>query len=172
MDIGRKTVGWTATLVLAAATAAAAGGQRQKTPQGGHIVTRTRLVALYTDLETQLATAAQKSDTARLAQLLTDDFEKWTPEPPGDPIPREDWMAAYHPAAFSVSQMSVRAFGDTEIASFLLRQKATYGDKDASGEFFVIDVWRREGNTSRLASRYISRVARTPAPPASSSGKR
>lgn len=142
-----------------------AGGQRQKAQ--GHAVTRTRLVAFYSELEGQLASAAQKNDSAKLAQLLTDDFEQWSPEPPGDPVPREDWIAAYRPATFSTHQMAVRTFGEAEVASFVLRQKATFADKDASGEFFVVDVWRREGNTSRLASRYISRVAKTSVPPAS-----
>ncbi len=151
-------------LALALVPAASAGGQRQRTQN--HPATRTRLVALYSDLEAQLATAAQKSDSTKLQQLLTDDFEQWTPEPPGDPILREDWMSAYHPTSFSTHQMAVRAFGETEIASFVLHQKAAFGDKDASGEFFVVDVWKREGNTSRLASRYISRPVKTAAPSA------
>ena len=166
MTAGGKTIA-RMVVVLALASSVMAGGQRQRTQN--HMVTRTRLVALYSDLESQLATAAQKADTARLQQLLTDDFEQWSPEPPGDPVPREDWIAAYHPTSASTHQMAVRSFGDIEIASFVLHQKATFADKDASGEFFVVDVWRREGNTSRLASRYISRTPKTPAsstPPA------
>ncbi len=157
-------------LVILAMASALAGSPRQKSP--GRAVTRTRLVTLYSDLESQLAAAAQKSDNAKLAQLLTDDFEQWSPEPPGDPIPREDWMAAYHPTSFSISQMAVRAFGDTDVASFVLRQRSVFGEKEVSGEFFVVDVWRREGSVSRLASRYISRVGKTGAPSTSPSGKR
>ncbi len=166
-------VGMTAlrtAMVLALVSAAAAGGQRPKTPN--HPVTRTRLVALYSELEAQLAAAAERGDSAKLQQMLADDFEQWTPEPPGDPIPREDWVAAYHPTSFSTHQMAVRTFGDTEIASFVAHQKAAFADKEASGEFYVVDVWRREGNTSRLASRYISRTKTGAAPPATASGKR
>ncbi len=159
----------TALIILAVALRAPARSPRQKPSR---VVTRTRLVALYSDLESQLAAAAQKSDKAKLEQLLTDDFEQWSPEPPGDPVPREDWMAAYHPTSFSTSQMAVRAFGDTDVASFVLRQRGTFGEKDANGEFFVVDVWRREGNSSRLASRYISRVGKTSGPSSSPSGKR
>ncbi len=154
-----RAAGKAIAVILALMSTAAAGGQRQRTQN--HLATRTRLVALYTDLEAQLEAAAQNSDSAKLEQLLTDDFEQWSPEPPGDPVPREDWMAVYHPISFSTHQMAVRAFGDTEIASFVLRQKAAFGDKDANGEFFVVDVWKREGNTSRLASRYICRYVRT-----------
>ncbi len=161
MSAGGKTIAWM-VVVLVLASPAMAGGQRQRTQN--HLVTRTRLVALYSDLESQLATAAQKADTVRLQQLLADDFEQWSPEPPGDPIAREDWIAAYHPSSFSTHQMAVRTFGDTEIASFVLHQKGVFADKDASGEFFVVDVWRREGNTSRLGSRYISRSAKTGIP--------
>ncbi len=127
---------------------------------------RTRLVALYTDLETQLATAAEKGDSAKLAQLLADDFEQWSPEPPGDPVPREDWMAAYHPTSFNTSQMAVRAFDNVEVTSFVLHQKGTFGDKELAGEYFVVDVWKREASGSRLASRYISRYLKTSPPPA------
>lgn len=161
-----------AAVILAMVLGAAASGQRQKTTQGGRVVTRTRLVALYSDLESQLAAAAQKSDSAKLQQMLTDDFEQWSPEPPGDPIPREDWMAAYHPTSFSASQMAVRTFGNVEIASFVLHQKGAFADKEASGDFFVVDVWKREGNTSRLASRYISRIGKTTVPSTSPTGKR
>ena len=167
-----EAAGKTIAVVLALAVCAAAGGQRQKTTQGGHAVTRTRLVALYSDLESQLIAAAQKNDTAKLAQMLTDDFEQWSPEPPGDPMPREDWMANYRPTSATTSQMAVRAFGETEIASFVLRQKAAFGDRDVSGEFYVVDIWKREGNTSRLASRYISRLGKTAATAAAPSGKR
>jgi Domain of unknown function (DUF4440) len=166
MSAGGKTIA-RMVVVLVLASFAMAGGQRQRTQN--HPVTRTRLVALYSDLEGQLATAAEKADTARLQQLLADDFEQWSPEPPGDPILREDWIAAYHPASVSTHQMAVRTFGDTEIASFVLHQKGAFADKDASGEFFVVDVWRREGNTSRLASRYISKspkIGVQSAPPA------
>ncbi|HVP42117.1 MAG TPA: nuclear transport factor 2 family protein [Terriglobales bacterium] len=157
-------------IILAVALSAPAGGSRQKSQP--RVVTRTRLVALYSDLESQLAAAAQKGDKARLEQLLSDDFEQWSPEPPGDPIPREDWMAAYHPTSFTTSQMAVRAFGDTDVASFVLHQKGAFGDKDLSGDFFVVDVWRREGNAPRLASRYISKSSKWSAPSASPTGKR
>jgi len=155
--------------LLASATAQRARG---KPPTGGRIATRTRLVALYSDLEAQLASAAQKQDRAKLEQLLGDDFEQWSPEPPGDPVPREDWMAGYHPVSFGTRQVAVRAFPDMDVVSFVLRQQAKFGDNDASGDFFVVDVWRHEGTGQKLASRYISRAAKASVQPASPSGKR
>jgi len=155
--------------LLGSATAQRASG---RPPAGGRIVTRTRLVALYSDLEAQLAAAAQKQDRAKLEQLLGDDFEQWSPEPPGDPVPREDWLAAYHPTSAATRQMAVRAFPDTDVVSFVLRQQAKFGENEASGDFFVVDVWRHEEKGQKLASRYISRAAKTVVPSASPSGKR
>ncbi len=142
-----------------------------QTPRG-HVVTRTRLVALYSDLERQVGTAAQNQDQARLGQLLADDFEQWGPEPPGDPVPREEWTTTYRPSSFSTRQMAVRAFSDVDVVSFVLRQKATVGEKDSNGDFFVVDVWRHEGNTAKLSARYISKAVENHAPPASPSVKR
>ncbi len=155
--------------LLGTATAQKASG---KAPAGGRVVTRTRLVALYTDLEAQLAAAAQKQDHPKLEQLLGDDFEQWSPEPPGDPVPREDWIAAYHPTNAGTRQMAVRAFPDTDVVSFVLHQQGTFGDNEASGDFFVVDVWRHEEKGAKLSSRYIARVPKTRVQPAPPTGKR
>jgi len=152
---------------------ASAGAQpsRGRTPAAGRTPTRTRLVAQYYELEKQLATAAQNQDQARLEQLLDDDFEQWGPEPPGDPISRDDWKAAYRPTSFGTRQMAVRAFSDTDIVSFVARQKGTFGDREMIGDCFVVDVWRHEGNSARLAARYIAKAPEIRTQPASPPGK-
>ena len=67
-------------------------GQGQTAPRvsTGRVVTKTRLVALFSDLETQLLQAEQARDEPTLNRLLGDDFEVWTPELSGDPIPRDN----------------------------------------------------------------------------------
>lgn len=162
----------TTLLLIAAMTATAAAHSPRQKGHGGHVVTRTRLVAQYSDLEAQLASAAQKGDSAKLSQMLADDFEQWSPEPPGDPISREDWMAGYHPTSFSMSQMAVRDLGETEVASFILHQRGMFAEKDAGGDFFVVDVWRREGNRSRLAARYLTRAPRAAVSPTAAPARR
>ena len=161
-----------AALICALLGSAAAQKASGKAPAGGRVVTRTRLVALYSDLEAQLAAGAQKQDRTKLDQLLADDFEQWSPEPPGDPVPREDWLTAYHPSGASTRQMAVRAFPDLDVASFILRQQGKFGDSDFNGDFFVVDVWRHEGKGQKLASRYISRTPKASAQPAPPAAKR
>ena len=144
-------------LVLTLTVGAAGQPSHGKNHAPGRLPTRTRLVSLYTDLEKQLATAAESQDQAKLDQLLDDDFEQFGPEPPGDPIPKDDWTTAYRPNSFLPRQMAVRAFTDTDVVSFVAHQKGTFGDKELGGDYFVVDVWRHEGNVSKLAVRYMSR---------------
>ena len=159
-------------LVLSLAVVAAGQPPHGKNHAPGRLPTRTRLVSLYTDLEKQLAAAAETQDQAKLDQMLDDDFEQWGPEPPGDPIPKDDWKTAYRPTTFLPRQMSVRAFTDTDVVSFVAHQKGTFGDKEIGGDFFVIDVWRHEGAASKLAVRYISRTAESRVAPSSPPVKR
>ncbi len=159
-------------LSLTLTLAAVAQPQHGKNHAPGRAPTRTRLVYLYTDLEKQLANAAEMQDQVKLDQLLDDDFEQWGPEPPGDPIPRDDWQNAYRPTSFTPRQMAVTAFSDTDVVSFVAHQKGTFGDKELGGDYFVVDVWRHEGNTSKLAARYISRTTESRVQPASPGVKR
>ena len=159
-------------LVLTLTLAAMAQPPRGKNHAPGRVPTRTHLVSLYTDLEKQLASAAEGQDQAKLDQLLDDDFEQWGPEPPGDPVPRDDWKTSYHPTTFAPKQMAVRAFTDTDVVSFVAHQKGSFADKELGGDYFVVDVWRHEGNTFKLATRYVSKTTEPHFQPASPSGKR
>jgi len=49
------------------------------------IITKTRLVAICSDLENQLFQAVQSKDRAGLDSILAEDFQLWTPNPPGRP---------------------------------------------------------------------------------------
>jgi len=131
------------------------------------IMTATRQVTLFTGLEKQVLEGIQKKDKSSLQQLLADDFEIWTPN--GDPISLEDWLPAilgkYNLKSFRISQMSVRDFGDTVVVKFMRSQKAAFQGKDDSGEYFVVDVWRKAGEGWKLSDRYVSRIKAAVLPP-------
>lgn len=130
------------------------------------VVTTTRLVAEYSDL-----------DEAALNKFLSDDFEQWTPTPPGDPVPREDWtraaMTSFALQSFQVRQMAVRMTGETAVASFVQDQHATCNGRDCSGSHFIVDLWQRHNNVAQLLVRYDSgKLAQQPPPsPPKPSGK-
>jgi len=55
--------------------------QNQVAP--GRVVITTRLVAIFSELESNVLTALQKKDGAALDKLLSDEFQVWTADPPG-----------------------------------------------------------------------------------------
>ena len=137
------------------------------------IVTATRQVTLFTGLEKQVLEGIQKKDESSLKQLLADDFEIWTPN--GDPIALEDWLPVvlgkkYSLKSFRINQMSVRDFEDTVVVKFMRSQKAAFQGKDDSGEYFVVDVWRKAGDSWKLSDRYVSKI-RAAALPSKPAGK-
>ena|SRR5947209_14348723 len=131
-----------------------------KPPLAPKIMTATRQVTLFTGLEKQLLAGIQKKDQAALKGLLADDFEIWMPN--GDAIATEDWLPGvlgkFNLKSFRISQMSVRDFGDTAIVKFMRSQKADFQGKDESGEYFVVDVWRKAGDSWQLSDRYVSKT--------------
>ena len=125
-------------------------------PSGGipsrppRIVTRTRTVAIFSDLEQQLMEARRKHDRATLEKLTADDFEVRQSSTP-NPVPREEWLQEQARGAllgdFHPSDMAVHLYNDrTAVVNFF------YGA--GTVRFFVVDVWNKDGETWRLSVRY------------------
>lgn len=165
------------TLGCALALLAAPLPAQQPAPQAGgtRIVTMTRPMAIFSELENQLVRAAQKKDDAALQALLSEDCNLWTPAPPGDPMPREDWIAAlqhHPPRSFRMRQLAVQTFGDTNVVSFVASELRQSKGKEQTTDHFVVDVWIRKGDTWQLAARYLSPVNGSAYAPAKPTGKR
>ena len=146
-------------------TAAQEPAQPKLTPR---IITATKQVTLFTGLETQLLQAVQKKDHAALGVLLGDDFE--IAMPGADPLPGDDWedsvMAKdFILKSFVIRQMSVADLGDAAIVKFDRLQQATLKGENQSGEFFVVDLWKKSGDTWKLANRYVAQVRTRPLTP-------
>ena len=142
----------------------------QTTPKSGpgRIVTVTRLVAMFSDLESQWLTAVQQKDESTLKRLLAEDFQVWTPTPPGDPVSREDWLKhvlAERVESFHIRQMAVRSLNDdTALASFVLSETVERAGKATRRDFFVVDVWRKNNDNWQVTDRYVSSIASAPHP--------
>jgi len=132
------------------------------------IVTRTRLVSIFSGMENQFFGDVQKKDKAALTQLVTDDFAIWMPNETGDPFPLDDWLESiatdYNLKSFKITHMAAHDFGEVVLVKFEVNQKADVKGKEESGEYFVVDAWLKTGDSWKLSDRYISRFAATPSP--------
>lgn len=141
------------------------GLQKQEEHATGRIMTRTRLVSVLLQLERQLYAGIQNKDKAAITALLDDEFEIWTPNGTGDPLPLEDWLAEvtgdYNLKSFKFSELSARDFGQVVLFKCVLDQKAELKGKDESGNYFIVDAWVKNGDSWKLSDRYVSKVSAT-----------
>jgi hypothetical protein len=125
------------------------------------IVTMTRLQSFFGDLEHSWLKAVQEKDQAALKRILWDQFSLWTPVPPGDPVPLEDWI---HQAfsrklqSFRIEQLAARSVTlDVTVASFVLTETFDEGGEQKTEQHYIVDVWHDEGNNHwRCTDRYSS----------------
>lgn len=106
----------------------------------------TRLVKVFSELETQLAGAARKGDQAELSKLLDASFETRSASAPGTPLPRAEWISAAKSsdATARMEQMAVQDLDTVAIVSF------------KRSSLFIVDVWTQHGGEWMLRSRYSS----------------
>ena len=141
-----------------------------KPPLRSRIKTATRQATLFTNLETQMLLAVQKKDQTALAAMLTDDFAVEMPN--ADRMAGEDWVNSvmakdFALEKFGVHQMSVIDLGNAAVVKYERLQQATQQGANENGQFFVIDLWRKDGDKWKMANRYVSKVNSTvPAEPA------
>jgi hypothetical protein len=128
----------------APALAAAADGERQRVP------TVTRLVKLFSTLESELMAAVQKGDSTAIDKMLADDFELRSGAMPGTPTPRAEWLRhSQGQAAAPMEQMAVHDYGTAAVVSYLWKRKARH-------DVLVVDVWGKSGDAWKLSVRYAS----------------
>jgi hypothetical protein len=82
-------------------------------------------------------------------------------------LPCDDWLKSvsskdYVLKTFVVRQVSVVDRPDFAVVKFDRVQQASYKDKPDGGEFFVVDVWKKAGDTWKLANRFVSKVSSVP----------
>jgi hypothetical protein len=153
-------------LVLWSGAGHAQPSAQNNTGAQSRIVTTTRLVAQFSELEREWLKALASRDQTVLDGLMGEDFQEWNPQS-SDPVPREDWLRARLGAVGSearIQQMAVRDLGSVALVSFLLSAQA--------GQWFVVDVWQRQGEQWQVTDRYASPVAGGVRVPVLPSGKR
>lgn len=159
--------------IVAGALAALSAGSAQEpvkpslTPR---IITATRQVTIFTDLEKQMLRAIQSKDKAGLSNLVSEDCIIEMPD--ADPLTGEDWINTvlskdYVLKSFVVRQVSVVDERDFAVVKFERVQQSTSKGKPDGGEFFVVDLWKKEGDSWKLANRYVAKVSSKPSIPKS-----
>jgi len=110
------------------------------------VMTLTRTVKQFSELENQLDDALRAHDDAALAKLLAANFELRSGAAPGQPTPRAEWLAGALPPKPQISQMAVHEYGNVAVVSFA----------DAAQHAFVVDVWNKTDDHYALSVRYVS----------------
>lgn len=141
-----------------------------KPPQTPKIITATRQVTLFTGLEKQMLQAVQKKDKPALKAMLAEECSIALPK--ADSLDCEDWMDSVMSSEFTLKTFAVRSVSVTDLGGAALvnyerHQQAVYKGKDHNGEFFVLDLWKKSGNSWSLVNRYVSRIEPAAAPVAS-----
>lgn len=152
--------------VLLSLTAIASAQEPVKPKLTPTIITATKQVTLFTGLEKQMLQAVQRRDKAGLEAMLTDDFEINMPD--ADPLAGDDWLdsvlvADFTLKSFIIRQMSVIDLGDSALVKFDRIQQSTFKGRNSGGEFYVVDLWKKNGDSWKLANRFVSQVTALPA---------
>ena len=126
------------------------------------IITATKQVAMFTAMESQLLQAIQKKDKAVAQAMLSDDLMIEMPD--ADAMPGDDWLDSvmskdFVLEKFGVRQMSVVDLGNAAVVKYARLQQATQKGANENGQFFVVDIWKKNGDAWKLASRYVSKVS-------------
>jgi hypothetical protein len=124
------------------------------------IVTATRGVQQFWDIEKSLAQAFDKKDQSALGKMLNEDFKVWMPNQTGSAIGREDWLAAgkENPSPVRLAQMAVQFYQDVVVVKFLGQGKRPASGKGNAHEDFVVDLWEKNDTGWELTNRYMSAI--------------
>src|SRR5262249_10562909 len=113
----------------------------------------------FLDLENQLFQAVQSEDRAGLDSILADDFQLWTPNPPGGPVPREDWKnqsLAENLKEFHIRQMAARSVEENVTVELRAHQSCKGRWEAPARDYFVADLWQKSEDKWKLSDRYAS----------------
>lgn len=120
-------------------------------------------------VEHQLADAAVHRDTGTLERLVGAEYALRIGDDPELSVPRGPWMDSLRPGStspymvesFSEHYLAARRVADNlGVVSLLLTQKASASGRDRSGEFYLVDVWKKGGGGWQIIARYSTPVGK------------
>jgi ketosteroid isomerase-like protein len=152
-------------VVLAGISVFSVAQEPEKPTLTPRIITATKQVTMFNGIERQMLQAVQKKDKAALQAMLTEDCSIYLPD--ADPLDGEDWVDSvmnkdFVLKNFVVRQMTVSDLGNAAVVSYDRIQESTYKGQNDGGEFYVVDLWKKDGANWKLSDRYVSKVSSTP----------
>jgi uncharacterized protein DUF4440 len=121
-----------------------------------------KLTDLLRQLEQELNEAALHGfkDAKTTERLVSPEFTQRVSDAPERSLPRSLWgqptdrykiesINGRHHAARKLSE-------DLAVVSWLLTQRASFEGRDRSGDFYVVDIWKKSGERWLLIARYSS----------------
>jgi hypothetical protein len=137
-----------------------------KPPVIPRIMTSTRQVTVFSGLELQILQAIQKKDKPALESLLSDDFSIYMPD--AEPLDVDEWLDMVTGKDYILKTFAVRRFfatdlGDSVQVVFERSQVGAWKGRPDSGQFFVIDLWKKSGDSWKLANRSVAKTSSVPA---------
>jgi hypothetical protein len=121
-----------------------------------------QLTDLLRQLEQELDEAALHGfkDTKTMERLVSPEFTQRVSDAPERSLPRSLWgqpsgtykiesIEGRHHAARKLTE-------DLAVVSLLLTQQATSEGRDRSGDFYVVDIWKKRGDRWQMIARYSS----------------
>jgi hypothetical protein len=128
--------------------------------------TDPHLTELLRQLEQELDEAALHGfkDTKTMERLVRPEFTQRVSDAPERSLPRSLWgqpSSSYKIESIEGRHHAARRLtGELAVISLLLTQQATSDGRDRSGDFYVVDIWKKRGDHWQMIARYSSPMRR------------
>lgn len=99
-------------------------------------------------------------DTNTMERLVSPEFTQRVSDAPERSLPRILWgqpSSSYKIESIDARHYAARKLAeDLAVVSLLLTQQATFEGRDRSGDFYVVDIWKKSGKGWQMIARYSS----------------
>ena len=97
-------------------------------------------------------------------RLVSPEFTQRVSDAPERSLPRALWgqpSGTYKVESIEERHHAARKLtDDLAVVSLLLTQQATFEGRDRSGDFYVVDIWKKSGDGWQMIARYSSPMGR------------
>jgi uncharacterized protein DUF4440 len=151
-------------LVLSSAGQKKTHSRPEHPDNDGPIPDARSFMELFGKLELRFDQAVHERNAESLDSMLAPEFSMRSSINPETPLSRPSWiekaLAGGEDRVCTHEAMTIRAFADVAIVSFVCRQKGALRNKDLSSDYLVVDVWEANHTTWQVGARYLAPVAR------------